>query len=60
MKPEELRAIEEEIAALRRRSDQLAARLAEPREKDVVPGKSTDSQDSPSLPTNSELDGEPE
>jgi hypothetical protein len=32
MTPDELRAIEEEIAELRRRSDELVARSAEPRE----------------------------
>jgi hypothetical protein len=37
MKPDELKAIEEEIAALGRRSDELAARVTELREQAESP-----------------------
>jgi hypothetical protein len=55
MKPDELKIIEEEIAALRRRSDELAARVAEPREcAGPTESKPTENGGQPATPIDDE------
>jgi hypothetical protein len=50
MNPDELKAIEEEIAALRRRSEEIAAKLAEAREQGEA---------NPEEPTGERIDQDP-